>query len=352
MPISNTKDVIPFVNGLEQRIESLNSEIAEWGNYKEQILAALPQIERNKTSSLTAILKADEALSEINTATQGIVAAKGQRLKKLLEDFKKQVIEIAESAVGQGGSSEPYIKLEIETAIASVDSIVEDGLKLDYRLQGIEDIGREGFNFAHKEIIMPFSFKTDMVLNHYEYTLPAQDNIEFVKGEVTVLNSAGTEVLLASNGEAITAVLYESGLIVLSESPNVAVTFVYPGRLQFGDVPEDFLLYTMQTAFSKNSGSSQSLQKIEKVITEIADDIRNMKGVNWTVDHSIMRNHKEIVKETITPKGLNVEVKDGIVNATFSYNDHPELKHFVLERLDPETNEFVPYDGEEGVIAK
>lgn len=51
-----------------------------------------------------------------------------------------------------------------------------------------------------------------------------------------------------------------------------------------------------------------------------------------------MRNHQDVVKEGITPKGLQVQVQDGMANVTFSYADHPHLSHFILEKWDENKN--------------
>jgi hypothetical protein len=45
------------------------------------------------------------------------------------------------------------------------------------------------------------------------------------------------------------------------------------------------------------------------------------------------------------------ETDDGTY-ATFFYEDHPLLDHFILERFDEETQTWVPYDNESGIVAK
>jgi|GEM_PF-2707468 len=352
MPISNTKDVIQFVNGLETKINGLQQDMTDWENNKIQILSALPQININRTNAISAIVKAEDALAELNTATYGVVAAKGQRLKKLLDDLKAQVIEIAENATGKGVDIDPYIKDEINNAIASVDSSISDGLKLDYRIRELQAVAEEGQSFAEKDIILPFNYKSEFPLNHYEVQLAPQEGVEYVKGDVTVLDAKGDRVVLGTNQEAITGTVYESGLIILSESPKVPVTLVYPARLNFNNVPEDFLYYTLQMMLTKSSPTLTFVQRMEAVVTEVVSDIKQMKGTNWTADYSIARNRKDILLESITPKGLQVEVQNGNVHAMFSYNDHPNLSHFVLEKLNPDTNEYEPFDGQAGVVSK
>jgi hypothetical protein len=351
MPIQNSRDIIPFVNDLESKLKQVQNDLKSWNDEKTKILNAIPQVERNRVSSISAIVKAEDALAEINTATFGVVAVKGQRLKKLLEDLKNQVLIIAQNAKGVG--VEQYIKDEINNAISEVDSAVQDGLKLDYRIRKVQEIAQEGMDFANKEIVLPLSYAVATPLNADFIQLPEpQEGVVFVKGDVTVLDEKGQTAVLGTNGEAIYGHIDETGLISLTEAPGVPVKLYYPVKFAFKDVPEDFLFYMLQTIVSKTSPIMVFLKKIEAVITEVVTDIRYMKGQDWTVDHSIMRNHKDIVKESITPKGLMTSIQNGMVHATFSYNDHPHLSHFILEKLDPVTNEWKPFDGDKGFISK
>jgi hypothetical protein len=352
VPISNTKDVIPFVNQLETKLIEVEAGLTTWAQNRSQILDAIPQVERNRVSAISAIVKAEDALAEINTATYGVVAAKGQRLKKLLDDLKKQVVEIAQNAGGGGGSVPKFFSDEINNAISQVDSVVPDGLKLDYRLRKIQEMSSSGGAIGDKEIIMPFKHEVTEDLTTTTVQVPEEDGVEFVVGEVTVMESDGVRGILDEAGNMITGAINASGNIVLSSIPNKPVLLYFPVRLKFKDVPDNFLMLLVETVISKSSPLMELILKLEKMMNDLADDIFSMKGSNWTADFSIMRNHQDLVKESITPKGLTISVQSGLVHATWAYNDHPSLSHFIVEKWDKDTNGWVAYDGEAGVVGK
>lgn len=338
MPISNTKDVIPFVNDLENKIKVVDQNLQSWLQEKAKILAAIPQVERNRVSSISAIVKAEDALAEINTATYGVVAAKGQRLRKVLEDLKEQVLVIVQES--SAAAVPEYLKNEIENAVSSVDQMVDDGLKLDYRLRQIQTKADKALTFMNRELIMPHKYTATMLTSEM-IMMPAEEGVTFVDGDVTVLDATGDKGVLGRNGQLITGKIDSTGQIVLDEEPNQTVNLFYPVKLKFVDVPDDFLYYALQQVISKTSPLMDTLLKMEKVLTEVTADIVSMKGQDWTADFSIMRNHKDWVKESITPKGLAINVENGMVHATFSYNDHPSLSHFELEKWDEQTNAWV-----------
>jgi hypothetical protein len=350
MPISNTKDLIPFVNQLEARLNDLNASMASWQENKGAILSAVPQVNVNRTNAITAIVKAEEALAELSTATFGVAAAKGQRLKKLLEDLKEQVIQIAQNVTGTG--VEPYIKNEINNAIAEVDSVVDDGLKLDYRLRRIQEMAQHSLDFINRDIVMPYKVELNYNVGDTIIQLPKEEGIIFVEGVVTVLDENGEKGLLTSNNSLLTGRIDENGLVLLDEAPKKPVRLYFPVKMQFKDVPDDFLYFLLETVVSKTSPLMEMLMRFEKMLTGVLADIESMKGQDWTIDFSIMRNHKELVMESITPKGLSISVQDGMAHVTFSYNDHPFLSHFVVEKWDEEENTWKPYDGQYGVIMK
>jgi hypothetical protein len=352
MPVTNSRDLIPFVNSLEVRINNLNTDMQSWTSNKNKILNALPQVDRNKDNALMALVKAEDALAEINTATFGVIAAKGDRLRTLLENLKNQVMEIAQNAATGGVAVEQYIKDEINNAIAEVDAVVDDGLKLDYRLRKIQEMAQEGVDFKNRDIIMPYKWESDTIVRDSEILLPPEAGVQYIDGDVTVLNETGDKGLLTSSNSLLRGKIDATGKVTLDEAPNQKVKIYFPVKLHFKDVPDDFLYYLVETVVSKTSPLMEMLLKFEKLLNDVMTDILAMKGENWTVDYSIMRNHKEIVQEQITPKGLCISVEDGIVHATFSYNDHPYLDHFVLEKWDEEKNDWVPYDGEYGIVGK
>jgi F0F1-type ATP synthase membrane subunit b/b' len=351
MPVYNTRDLIPFVNELESRINGMNVEVDEWRREKGRILTSLDTINSNKTRATTALVKADEALTELNTATYDIVAQRGQRLKKLIESLKQQMFIIAQEAGGGKAGYDERINAEIDNAVSSVDAMVEDGLKLDYRLRKIQELAMEGKTLSEKELFLPYVYEINQNLDQTNFTVPDIDGIQFVNGDVTVL-TIDADIILDGAGSLITGVIDETGNIVLSAPPKQPIKCYFPVQMDLKDIPSDFLLIFMQMVVQKNSHYMQQIAKFQNTLNDILRDIQAMKGENWTVDFSIMRNHQDIIKESITPKGLQVEVKNGMAHATFSYNDHPHLSHFILEKWNEQTQQWEPFDGQYGIIYK
>lgn len=349
MPITDTRNIIPFVNNLEARIVSFENDLRSWNENKSEIISIVPRVSQNRSQAISAIVKAEEALAELNTATFGVVASKGQRLKKLLDDLKQSVYEIAQNAT-PSSFSDRYAQ-EIDHAVSEVDSMVQDGLKLDYRLRQIQEKAQVGVDQSNKEIVVPYKHEIASNLNSISVQVPEQEGVQFIEGDVTVLNESGDKGILDANGNLITGRINSEGYIVLSAIPRQPVNLYFPVKMQQKNVPEDVLYFLLNTVVQKTSPLMEQLMRFEQTLTDIISDIANMKGINWTVDHSIMSNHQNIVKEAITPKGLDLEVRDGMIYVRFSYNDHPYLSHFVLERLDS-NNKWQPYDGEQGIINK
>jgi uncharacterized protein YueI/gas vesicle protein len=352
MPVYNTRDLIPFVNELEARINGMNVEVDEWRREKGRILTSLDTINSNKVRSTTALVKADEALTELNTATFDIVAQRGQRLKTLIENLKKQMFEIAQTA--GGGKAVGYderINAEIDNAVSSVEAEVEDGLKLDYRLRKIQEIAMEGKTLSEKDLYLPYVYELDHDLDQTTITLPTLEGIQFLQGDVTVLRMNG-DIITDGEGNIISGTINEQGVVTLTAAPKEEVKLYFPVQMELKEIPKDFLLIFMQMVVQKNSEYMRQIAKFQNTLSDIVKDIQAMKGENWTVDFSIMRNHQDIIKESITPKGLQVEVKNGMVHASFSYNDHPYLSHFVLEKWNEDTQQWEPFDGAHGIVYK
>jgi hypothetical protein len=354
MPVYSSRDLIPFVNQLEQKINEMNNSFKDWDNNKYKILNAVGRVDSTYTTSMTALVRADEALAEISTACFKSTANRGKRLEDTLNKLKNEIYEIAATIQAEGGGggalTEGVYYDELNNAIASVDATIEDGMKLDYRLREIQEIAATGVDLSNKELYMPYKHSmTD--LSTRSFMIPQQDGIVFVDGEVTVLNQEG-DPFLDENNRIITGTIDANGQVELSTIPPEPYNLYFPVQMKLKDIPMDFLYLFMQQMLQKNSRILEVVLAFEHQLSHILEDIEYMKGINWTPDFSIMRNHQELVKEGITPKGLSVEVVDGMVHVTFSYNDHPYLSHFILEKWDEEQQKFVPYDGLNGIVNK
>lgn len=351
MPVYSTRDLIPFVNSLESKLLNMNSSIDEWDREKYKIISSSKKTDSNYTTAMMALVRADEAMAELGTATFKSTASRGKRLEDTLNKLRSEMYDIA-SLVGEGGGgslTEGMFYDELNNAIASVDVTIEDGLRLDYRLREITDKSLAGELIATKDLHMPYKY--DVASPTKEVTVLKEAGVVFVEGEVTVLNEAG-DPFLDENRKIITGVITKDGNVTLSSLPPSGFSLYFPVQMKLKDIPEDFLYLFLQQIVQKNSRIMETVLRFEDVLNGILGDIEEMKGVHWTPDHSIMRNHQEVVKEGITPKGLNVEVKDGLAHVTFSYNDHPYLNHFVLEKWDEDRKAFVPYDGVSGIVQK
>ncbi len=331
----------------------MNQDINDWVTNKFKLISAANRVDGIYSNSMAALVRADEAMSEIGTATFKSTASRGKRLEDTLDKLRDEMYQIAESVESKGGGgalTEGLFFDELNNAIASVDATVEDGLKLDYRLREIQKAALSETSASNKNLIVAYKHGPEKI-NSLVLTVPEEKGVLFVEGEVTVLNQEGSS-MLDSNLRLITGKIDENGKIQLSAIPAEPVTLYFPVSMKFKDVPDDFLYLFIQQVIQKNSSVMEAVLRFENSIEEIVEDIAYMKGVQWTPDFSIMRNHREIIKEGITPKGLSVEVKDGLAHVTFSYNEHPNLDHFVLEKWDEELKEFVPYDDVNGIIQK
>ncbi len=353
MPIYNSKDLIPFVNMLESKIIEMNQDVSDWAANKFKLISSSNRVDGIYANSMAALVRADEAMSEIGTATFKSTAARGKRLEDTLNKLREEMYEIAENVEGQGGGgalTDGIFFDELNNAIASVDPTIEDGLKLDYRLREIQKAASIGTTVANKNLIVAYKYEPEEI-SSLVVSVPEEKGVLFVNGEVTVLNQEGSPIL-DQQLDLITGRIDEEGVVQLSAIPSEKVTLYFPVSMKFSDVPDDFLYLFVQQMVQKNSSIMEAVIRFESSILDIIEDIDYMKGMHWTPDFSIMKNHQDIVKEGITPKGLNVEVKDGLAHVTFSYNEHPNLDHFVLEKWDEELKQFVPYDDVNGVIQK
>jgi hypothetical protein len=356
MPISNTRDLVPFVNILEEKIIDLIEGISDWESNKFQLMSSSKRVDGIHTRATSALIRADEAMAEIGTATFLSTANRGKRLEDTFKKLRSEMYEIAatvEGPAGSGGGGEltsGSMYDELNNAIASVDPTIEDGLKLDYRLRELQSRVQNGIDMNEKNMHMPYKHSVENPTTA-SLKVPYENGITFMDAEVTVLDEEGTP-MLGANDKIITGTITQTGDVVLTAVPGKPYTLYFPVEMKMKDIPEDFLTLAMQQVIQKNSVITEIVLKFEDKIVDIVNDIEDMKGVHWTPDFSIMRNHIELVKEGITPKGVDVEVADGMANVTFSYADHPHLSHFIMERWDEEVKRYVPYDGIKGIVNK
>lgn len=354
MPIYTTRasELIPFLNLLEENINEMLPLVEQWQKESGRILEGIESISLLDFKASSAMGQAGMALAELGNATAAITVQMPNRLKTLIEQIRAEMKTASENAGNSGGAGyDARINAEIDNAISSVDEVIEDGLKLDYRLRKLQELAINGANSAKRDLVFPFSTTIDYELDEGRFQIPEMDEVIFIPGVVTVLNH-DLQPIYAEDGSLIEGTIDETGLVVFNQAPNKKVKLYYPIEMNLSDAPEDFLMIFMDLMLTKNSSMYKSIAHLDTQLSGINEILKQMQGANWTEEFSIMRNQQELIKESIAPKGLDVEVKDGNAHMTFSYTDHPHLSHFIAETWDEATKSWVPYDGQFGVISK
>lgn len=331
----------------------MNESVSQWDANKYKLLASANRTDSIYSTAMNALVRADEAMAEIGTASFKSTSNRGKRLEDTLNKLRADMYEIAATATGSSGGGALTSGMfydELNNAISSVDATIEDGLKLDYRLRELQSLSQLGADTSNKPLFMPYKYSIS-IPDARSFTVPTEDIITFVQGDVTVLNNLN-EPMLDDMLKIIVGTIDDKGHVQLTSVPKESYQIYFPVRMKLKDIPEDFLYLFMQQMIQKNSRVMETVLTFENQILSINQDIEYMKGVQWTPDFSIMRNHQELVKEGITPKGLDVEVQNGLAHVTFSYDDHPHLSHFVIEKWDESTHQFIPYDGNNGIVSK
>lgn len=356
MPIYSSKDLVSFVNGLETKINDLNTSISEWNKNKSKILNGVGKIDGINVNAIQSLVKADEALGEISTATFTSSAARGKRLEDTLNKLKTSIFSAIENGdiigIGSGGGelTGGMFYDELNNAIAEVDPTIEDGIKLDYRLRKIQEMSASGKAVSEKEMLLPQKIFVENPDSVFQKGFVDADQ-SFIEGEVTVLNEKLLPVYDA-NEEMITGTIDEEGQIILSSIPIGNVYLYYPVQMNFIDIPKEFGYLFFNLLLDKHSPLMSSIVKIQDVVDVLLNDLDYMKGEYWTPDFSIMKNHADLLKEAITPKGVYVDVKDGKSVLSFSYSDNEILDHFVVETLNPSTNQWEAINSNGGIVNK
>ncbi|MBA4293736.1 hypothetical protein C0431_12310 [bacterium] len=358
MPVSNTRELVPFVNLLEEKMEKLTEDIGTWIVERQKIAAYGNEIADVRFRSTGAFTRAEEALTEIGNATSGAIALRGQRLKKTIEDLKREVRNIAEEAVSNGGGGggaffDERITKEINNAIAGVSALVPEGLKLDARLQELADLATNGGDLGNKEMVIPIT-RTLTYLGGDVIILNEEPDTRFIQGEVGFATETGGVVLTRDGKAAVGKVQSRdggrTGEVTMPDIDLGVYQLFIPAEVAMQAWPREALEAVMGATISRTSDTFKQIAAFDAQLTSLIDTVKQMQGERWTADVTLMKNKEDIIRESITPKGLQIDMRDdGKVNVAFSYSDHPNLSHFVLERMDENQN-WVPYDGDQGIV--
>lgn len=355
MPIYNTKNIVDFVNNLESKLNEVGSITEDWDKNKAKVLTSISKIEGINVNAVQSLVKADEALSELSTATFTSAAARGKRLEDTLNKLKQSIFSAIENGdiigIGSGGGelTGGMFYEELNNAIAEVDPTIEDGIKLDYRLRSIQEMAARGEKVGTKDMLLPQKYFLEIPKDIF-VDIPKKEDQRFVLGDVTVL---GEDLLPTyQNDEMITGTISEEGRVILTAIPEKPVYLYYPVQMDFLDIPQEFGYLFFDLLLDKHSPIMRSIVKIQDIIDTLAYDLDYMKGEKWTPDFSIMSNHKDFLRETLTPKGINVDVQNGQSVVSFSYEDNEMLSHFIAETWNEETQKWEPINNNGGVINK
>lgn len=357
MPIYTSKDLIPFVNQLETKLGEVQESLVSWSSNQFKVINTVNRVDGIYANALQALVKADEALSEIGTATFTSTAARGKRLEDTLKKLKKDIFTSIENGdivgIGGGGGGELTEGMfydELNNAIADIDPTIEDGLKLDYRLRKIQEMASKGSKLSEQDIWLPHKLEAG-TLTDTNVLGELHEGERFVSGEVTIL-TADLMPATSDLNEFIEGTIDDKGNIVLNHIPSGDVFLYYPVEIDFNRIPKDFVFLFFDMLLDKSSPLMKTLVSVEKELKQVQDDLVYMKGERWTPDFSIMRNHQDLIKEAIAPKGVYVNVKDGKSTLSFSFSDHPMLSHFVAEVWNEDEKRYVPANEDGGKISK
>lgn len=357
MPVTSSKDLIGFVNELEVQLNAVKKIALSWEANEKAVLGIVPQVKAVGMTANQAVIRADNALSEISLAVMASTKPIGQRLADTLDKLKRDIFLAIENGdiIGVGGSggevNAGLIYDEINAAIADVDPTIEDGLKLSYKLKALESMASSTNKLSGKRVMMPHRYIIGQVSS---VDIVAEGSIHetFIKGDVTVLNDDLSPVL-DENKNIITGTIDKNGDIKLSAIPKEPVRLYYPTVINFENVDEDFLYKGLETTMQKNFKMVSNIITMGTNLNKILEDIEAMKGNEWTIDFSIMSNHIDIIKEMTAPRSLQVQfTEEGQAMLSMAYLDHPYVSHYVVEKFDEDSQSWEPVNENGGIINK
>lgn len=223
---------------------------------------------------------------------------------------------------------------EVANAIAGVEA--PEGYKLDKRLDDLRAGVLDNTNrlnqiayIVEKDVLLPRTYLTPSPVTDTTYQLPVPESGSFIPGPIQVLDALGQNPVVI-DGQELTAVISQTGQVVFSQAPRQQVTLHYTMRVDLGKLPEDFLTQVLE---------------MNQVDAEIAAEI-------LTLRQQLTQVSTDLLKERLTPKALYATASGSTVYVSWAYEDLPEISHFILERWDPATGQWMPFDGKQGIVYK
>lgn len=302
------------------------------------------------TSNQQQYLGNVQFLQDISNVTAFVGGASvGKRLRYVLDQLKAElIVMINEMANTKRPVDLGTLGNEIQAAIALVDANVPDGIKLDYRFQDMEKQIGILQQKENQTLWIPYGMSIDAPTS---LTIQAEkpDHAVFVSGDVTVVNenkkAAKDENLLKITG-SITA----SGIVTLTGMPTESIKIWYPIEIKRSHF-QDKDLWNILEIMQLSQASSGTSEEIESFMSYTRAQLIAMKGIDWNSEKNLSEAFELIKKTALAPKSLQIQtLGNNQMAIQFSYEDHPLLSHFILERWDDQTNTWVAYDGNEGIV--
>lgn len=289
-------------------------------------------------------------LQDVSNVTAFVSGASvGRRLRYVLDQLKAELIVMIED---MANTSRPVdlgpLGEEINKAIALVDANVPDGIKLDFRLQQNEKNIRALLSHEDQTIWIPYATTVEQ---------PTSLTIQAIKPEHAVFLQADVTVVTDDKKPAktdemqkIKGTMNGSGLITLNYLPVKKVHLWYPIEVQRKYV-QDKDLWNILEVIQMGSGGEINNDEIEEFMAYVREQLEIMKGIDYNSEQNIADAYQLIEKTRLAPKSLQItQLPNDQLAVQFSYEDHPLLSHFVLEKWDEETKTWLPYDGDEGIV--
>lgn len=257
-------------------------------------------------ASLAASLDQEKALRAQEDQKIKDSLTKETSERTVADDALMKKIAEVEAKVGTGGGTVPP---DLEQTIQEISAGLAD-LETKKFLIPIEEVTNDGQN--------PIPVTTNT------YKLRYSGPGEIFAGKVDVLDQAGEVPMIGPDNKEITATVDATGTVVFSRPPNAAVRLTFGVLMPFSDLPQEFLKVRFKSGLEKDLG--------------MLIDVRKLK--------------EDMAIEQITPSGLYAQATGSTVYLTFTYQDRPEISHFILERYNPATGQWEPYDGAQGIVTK
>jgi hypothetical protein len=157
VPIKSSSELIPFINSLEQQTSTLQMLVSRLEETLDGMARYMgdvnmrqdSQLDTLRKTALTATVKAEDALAEINNATFGIAAVRGQKLKTLLDDLRTRLESMEQYVSTEKDEIRDYFYLRSPDQTIWKVTIDDDGALDSQRAEGETTV--EGYPTSYRQ---------------------------------------------------------------------------------------------------------------------------------------------------------------------------------------------------------